>query len=333
MILQQMKRSFPLLFFMASVAQTQENDSTIVAPKDTSFTVSSAYLKAREQYPFISIVKPKLPDGVTAEENIVYCTIGRRKLHLDLFVPTRQQGTTCAAVIFVHGGGWRSGDKSQSVPMAQWLAARGYVTAAVEYRLSTEALYPAAVHDLKAAIRWLRANAAMYNIDPQKIAALGCSAGGQLVALLGTTNGVEKFEGAGGFAEFSSEVQAVVDIDGILDFTKPESRLYDDDPKKPSAAAYWFGGSYRQRPDLWKDASSLFYVDEKTAPIVFINSSLPRFHAGRDEMIDKLKALGIYYEVHTIPDTPHPFWLFHPWFERTCELAGGFLNKVFKKEE
>jgi pectinesterase len=316
----------------ASVAQGQQKDSTVLIPRDTSFTVYSAYGKAREQYPFISIVKPELREGVVADENGVYSKIGKRELHLDLFYPVEQKAQTYPGVILVHGGGWRSGDKSQSVPMAQWLAARGYVTAAVEYRLSTEALYPAAVHDLKAAIRWMRANAARYKINPAKIAALGCSAGGQLVALLGTTNGLEKFEGTGGHANYSSGVQAVVDIDGILDFTKPESRLYDDDPKKPSAAAYWFGGSYREKPELWKDASSLFYVNEKTAPIIFINSSLPRFHAGRDEMIEKLEALGIYYEVHTIPDTPHPFWLFHPWFEKTCELVVGFLDKVFKND-
>ncbi len=325
-----MKKAFLLLFISASVASGRQKDSTAIILRDTSFTVYSAYIKAREQYPFISTVKPELPEGVVADDNIVYSKIGKRELHIDLFYPAEQKAQTYPGVILVHGGGWRSGDKSQSVPMAQRLAARGYVTAAVEYRLSTEALYPAAVYDLKAAIRWMRANAIKYKIDPEKIAALGCSAGGQLVALLGATNGLEKFEGPGGHQNYSSDVQAVVDIDGILDFTKPESRLYDDNPKKPSAAAYWFGGSYREKPELWKDASSLFYVNEKTAPIVFINSSLPRFHAGRDEMIEKLKALGIYYEVHTIPDTPHPFWLFHPWFEKTCELVVNFLDNVFK---
>lgn len=321
-----------LLLLFASVAAAQEKDSAGVIARDTSFTVYSAYIKAREQYPFISIVKPELPGGVVAEENVVYSKIGKRELHLDLFYPAEQKAQTYPGVILVHGGGWRSGDKSQAVPMAQWLAARGYVTAAVEYRLSTEALYPAAVHDLKAAIRWMRANASTYKINPEKIAALGCSAGGQLAALLGATNGLENFEGNGGHENYSSDVQAVVNIDGILDFTKPESRLYDNDPKKPSAAAYWFGGSFREKPELWTHASSLFYVNKKTAPIIFINSSLPRFHAGRDEMIDKLKALGIYYEIHTIPDTPHPFWLFHPWFEKTCEMAVNFLDKVLKND-
>jgi len=326
------KNAFLFLLVIASVAAAQEKDSAGAIARDTSFTIYSAYIKAREQYPFISIVKSELPKGVVAEENVVYSKIGKRGLHLDLFYPAEQKAQTYPGVILVHGGGWRSGDMSQAAPMAQRLAARGYVTAAVEYRLSTEALYPAAVHDLKAAIRWMRANASKYKINPDNIAALGCSAGGQLVALLGATNGLAKFEGTGGHANYSSDVQAVVDIDGILDFTKPESRLYDNDPKKPSAAAYWFGGSYQEKPELWKDASSLFYVNEKTAPISFINSSLPRFHAGRDEMIEKLKVLGIYYEVHTLPDTPHPFWLFHPWFEKTCELVVNFLDKIFKND-
>jgi acetyl esterase/lipase len=95
----------------------------------------------------------------------------------------------------IHGGGWRSGDRSHNNTLAGRLAAKGFVAIPVEYRLSTEALYPAAVHDVKAAIRWIRANAKKYGVDPNRIAVLGFSAGGQLAALVGTTNGQATFEG------------------------------------------------------------------------------------------------------------------------------------------
>ena len=92
----------------------------------------------------------------------------------------------------------------------------------------------------------------------------------------------------------------------------------------------WFGALYKDKPEIWKEASPINHVDAKTAPILFVNSSLERFHAGRDEMISRMNKLGIYSEVHTIPDTPHPFWLFHPWFEEASECIGRFLDKTLK---
>jgi pectinesterase len=294
--------------------------------RDTSFTVFSAAEKLKHEYPFALLVLPELPNGVIVKENLVYASYGKRELHLDVF--RSEDKSAHPAVILIHGGGWRSGDRFQGIPMAQRLAARGYVAVTVEYRLSIEALYPAAVYDLKAAVRWLRAHAVEYAIDSTKIAVLGCSAGGELAAFLGTTNGDHKYEGAGGSAGHSSAVQAVVDIDGILDFTDPAESGKDTIPGKPSAGSYWFGGPLREKRELWMEASPLAHVDAKTAPIVFINSSLDRFHAGRDAMIEKMNALGIHSEVHTIPNTPHPFWFFHPWFEPTCNFAIAFLNKT-----
>jgi len=182
---------------------------------------------------------------------------------------------------------------------------------------------------LKAAIRWIKTNASVYNIDANKIAVLGCSAGGTLAALLGT-NENKKFEDDGENLDYSSEVHAIVDIDGIVDFTNPAESGKDSDPTKPSAGKLWFGYSFKENPSVWKEASPLNQVNEKTAPIIFINSSQNRFHAGRDEMIEKLKSLNIYYEVQTIPDTPHTFWLFHPWFETTVNYTVTFLNYIFK---
>ncbi|GGF07112.1 alpha/beta hydrolase [Hymenobacter cavernae] len=299
------------------------------AQRDTSFTVYSAFVKAKKNYPDISIARPAAPASIQSKMNLTYCTLGARSLQLDIFYPKAKRKKGYPAVLFIYGGGWRSGERSQHVPMAQQLAAKGYVTVTADYRLSTEALYPAAVHDLKAAIRWLRANARQYPIDTTRIAVWGFSAGGQLASLIGTTNGDAQFEGDACNKSHSSSVQAIVDVDGTLAFIHPESGE-GNDSKGPSAATYWFGVSKTEKPDLWHQAGALNHVTAKTPPIVFINSAVDRMHAGREDMIKKLDTYHIYHETHTFPNSPHPFPLFNPWFEPTLSYTAAFLDKVFK---
>jgi len=165
-----------------------------------------------------------------------------------------------------------------------------------------------------------------------RIAVMGGSAGGTLAALLGTTGDRKEFEGKGGtHPGYSTAVQAIVAIDGIVDFTDSVESGKDLDPAKPSAGKMWFGSTYHDRPELWKEASPLTWASAVTPPIMFINSSIDRFHAGRDAMIAKLNALGVYSEVHTLQGTPHPFWLFHPWFKETSTLVAAFLNRTLHK--
>ncbi len=296
-------------------------------PRDTSYTLHSAYQKLHKKYPFIKPVQALLPEGVLSKEEVVYRRLGDRALHLDLYYPAQADSIKkYPGVVLIHGGGWRTGDKSLAAPMAQQLAAQGYVTATVEYRLSLEAPYPAAVHDLKAAIRWLRAQAGNFPLDTTQIAVYGTSAGGQLAALIGTTNNMEKLEGGGDFLEHSSAVQAIVDVDGVLAFKHPES-------EEGSMAAQWLGGTYAEAPEQWEEASALSHVGKETPPVLFISSSFPRFHAGKADMIQVLEAAGIYYESYAVPDTPHSFWLFHPWFEPTLRYTADFLDKVLKPKD
>jgi len=267
-----------------------------------------------------------MPKGVKSKENVVYSTTGNRELLADVFYPAKKTKKGYPMVIMIFAGGWKSGDKSQNVPIAQQLAAKGYVAVTIEYRLLPEAPYPAAVHDVKEAIRWLRANAPKYNADESRIATLGMSAGGQLATLAGTTNGIKKFEGKTGNTKHSSDVQAIVNIDGILAFKHPES-------VEGKVAGEWLGGMYEEKPENWIEAAPLTHAGKNTPPILFINSSIPRFHAGRDDMIKILNGFGIYSEVHTLADTPHPFWFFHPWFEPTINYTVKFLDKVFKNNK
>ena len=154
---------------------------------------------------------------------------------------------------------------------------------------------------------------------------MGCSAGGQLAALIGTTNNNPAFEDQPGDSKYTSTVQAVIDIDGILAFKHPES-------EEGATAALWLGGTYEEKPENWTQASALTHVDAHTVPFLFINSSQPRFHAGQDGMIRKMNELGIYSEVHSFPDTPHPFWFFNPWFEPMMDHIYHFLDQRHKKK-
>ncbi|GAB4034360.1 alpha/beta hydrolase fold domain-containing protein [Spirosoma gilvum] len=297
--------------------------------RDTSFTVQKSYAQEKKHHPEITLADSTLPNGVRVVRNIAYSTpVANRKLLLDVYAPATTASKPLPAILMVHGGGWRSGDRSHNNVLAGQLAAKGFVAIPVEYRLSPEALYPAAVHDVKAAIRWMRANARTYNIDPKRIAILGFSAGGQLAALVGSTNKNPAFEEKKENAKYSSDVQAIVDIDGVLAFIHPES-AEGNDSKSISAGTYWFGYSKAEKPELWQEASALNHIDKRTPPILFINSSVDRMHAGRDDLIAKLKPFGTYSEVHTFPNAPHTFMFFNPWFTPTLTYINDFLYKVW----
>jgi pectinesterase len=203
----------------------------------------------------------------------------------------------------------------------------GYVCFTPEYRLSTEALYPAGVSDIKSVIRWVRKNAVKYNIDTGKIVVAGHSAGGELAAMMGATNNIAGFEGDGCNKNTSSRVNAVIDIDGLLAFIHPESGE-GDDSKRTSAATNWFGYSKSENPELWKQGSPLTHAGPHVPPTLFINSNVARMHAGRDDYIKILNEFNIYSEIKSF-DAPHSFCLFDPWFDLTIKYIDGFLKKVF----
>ncbi|WP_167615901.1 alpha/beta hydrolase [Maribellus sediminis] len=322
-----MKILLHLLFIVPVVGLSQISGEDF--PRDTSFNVHDTYLKERKYYPFIEPVKAFQFPGVQEKRDVAYYSFGKRKLHADVFYPS-DKSETYPGIILIHGGGWASGDKSHLVPLAQKLAEHGYVTACVEYRLSPEALYPAAVIDLKTAVKWLKINASEFGCDSSQIAVLGTSAGATLAGLLATTGGKNMFPSHNLGGNASDRVQALVNIDGVLDFTTPSESAKDDDPAKPSSGARWFGATYKQKPELWKEASAVNYVDAETPPSIFINSKNARFHAGRGDFLKVLDQHKIYNEVHTIPKTPHPFWLFYPWFDETWPKVVDFLNYSFK---
>lgn len=317
-----------LLLFSAQFCMAQ-NQTGVTGIPDTSFSTNSAYRYLIKRMPDIKVVPEMKSPLVNEKKNLVYCAVKGRNLHLDAFSPVAKSKSPRPAVLIVHGGGWRSGNRQQHIPLAQRLAALGFVCFTVEYRLSTEALYPAAVNDLKSAIRWLRTQKQQFHIDTTKIAILGFSAGGELAAFVGATNQDPRFKENACHAGLSDAVQGIVDIDGTLSFVHPDSGE-GDDSKSTSAATYWFGFGKKEDPALWEAASPLSYAGKNTPPILFLNSSVVRMHAGRDDFRKILDQHGIYSEVHTFEDAPHTFCLFEPWFEPTVQYIDVFLKKIFK---
>ncbi|WP_231759947.1 alpha/beta hydrolase fold domain-containing protein [Microbulbifer elongatus] len=308
----------------------EQAEPIVRIPLDDSFNVQSAFNKARKTYPDIQVARVAPGQGTEVLRDVVYRRVGTRALHLDLFLPEGwQPASDRPAVLLVHGGGWRSGNRTLQEPMARYLANRGFVTATVEYRLSPEARYPAGVQDVKSALGWLRAQAGRYGIDPERVAVIGASSGAQIATLVGVTPGLPIFETVQSAGKDS--VQAIVNLDGIVSFTTPMALQHEDDPRKnPSAAGAWFGGRYQNVPDLWHQASPLEYAGAGAPPTLFVNSSHPRFHAGRDQYIARLSEAGVVTEVMTHVDAPHPYWLFEPWFTPTAERVYGFLNRVMQ---
>ena len=305
-------------------------------PRDTTFALWSTFVKTRKKHPEVSVLAPSLPAGVRVEENVAYTefetALGPRPLRCDVFRP--DDDGVYPAVIMIHGGGWNSGNRGLQVPMAQRLAAAGFVAIPVEYRLIPEALYPAGLEDVKTAVRWTRANAERYGIDGEHIALLGCSAGAQLATLAGVTNGSSRHEGSGAYAGVPSDVQGVVSIDGIATFVTDSNleSVREHIARKGTRPvnAQWLGGTYEEVPERWEEASALNWITERSPPVCFINSELPRYSEGRDVLRARYAALGIATEAHRTGAPFHPFWLFHPYAEGTLGAAIPFLTRVLK---
>ena len=228
-------------------------------------------------------------------KNLQYAEVDGKPLLLDLYLPEKPEGSPL--VIWVHGGGWKGGSKQNC--FVKWLSNFGYTVASINYRLVDIAKWPAQLHDCKGAIRWLRANAQTYGYNPDCVIAAGASAGGHLVALLGTTGDSEELEGnVGGNSEQSSRVQAVVDYYGATDFLL-RSRTQSWKVNKLGSVVYnLLGGPANQLVDKAKQASAKFHVTPNDAPLLV-------FHGGKDTtvLMNQTDAIEEAYKKHNLPVT------------------------------
>lgn len=247
---------------------------------------------------------PTVPDTVVFEEGIEYSAPDGVSLALNLARPKEAQGTL-PAVLCIHGGGFRAGSREGYDQLCVRLAERGYVAATISYRLAPRHRFPAAVHDTKAAVRWLRANAPRLGVDPQRIGVTGGSAGGHLAQFLGVTAHVPRFEGDGGHPGESSAVTCVVNVYGPSDFTKSYGRSVDAHEVLP----LWFGGNLDTHRALHVQGSPLYWVTPDAAPTLCIHGTEDAYvaHEQAEWLIDKLRAATVDAELLSLEGAGHGF--------------------------
>lgn len=298
-------------------------DTTYAA--DKRYSIISTYHKLISQYPNITLPDLNLPENIKHNVGLPYKRISHRDLVLDIF-SLKNLEKKQPLIMLIHGGGWKSGQISLMKPLAIGLAKHGYIVATPSYSLSGEAKYPEAYYDLVDALFWLKEHAQEYNIDKNKVVLAGTSAGGQLAALLAYSGG--RLIG-NSFSINEYKVQALLNIDGLSNFTSPEALYYENDPNKnPSSAGAWFGGSYEIVPELWRQASPSYYISNNAPPTLFLNSSKTRFHAGRDDAIKQLTQFGIESKIVKLENSPHSFWLLNPWLAPSIKECVDFLENT-----
>ena len=266
-----------------------------------------------------------VPATVRVVRDVVYAEYGSRQLKLDIYRPPDSTAKRLVpGVIAVRGGNWQGGAKETYGFIAGNIANAGFVAVSIEYRASGEAKFPAAVHDVKAAVRWMRANAATYGIDPRAIGAVGGSAGAHLVALVGTSAGVKDLEGSGGHAAASSEVQAVVAMACPCNLLRA-SRTADDTP-----LARFIGSPLQSHLDVLKAASPVTYVSRRSPPLLLMHSQTdPAVAFERSvEIEDLYEQAGAPVSLKIIDALDvHAFWNQTRFFPETLAHTVEFLRK------
>ncbi len=243
-----------------------------------------------------------VPEGVKFERAIEFANPAEQHLQLDIAMP--QGEGPFPAVLCIHGGGFRAGTREGFDGLCVTLAQQGYVAVTITYRLAPAFRFPAAVHDSKAAVRWLRANAAKYHIDPARIGVTGGSAGGHLAQFLGVTAGVSEFEGEGN-CEQSSAVQCVVNLYGPSDFTQSYGKSVDAAEVLP----LFLGGNLEQKRREHIVASPLYWVTPDAAPTLCIHGTEDKYVAFEQAvwLVDRLKASAVEVELLKMEGAGHGF--------------------------
>ncbi len=245
-----------------------------------------------------------VPATVVFEKNVEYTNPDDQHLAMNIARPKTGTGPF-PAVLCIHGGGFRAGNREGYNALCLKLAEHGFVAATTSYRLAPKYQFPAAVHDVKAAVRWLRGNAPTYKIDPNRIGVTGSSAGGHLAQFLGVTAGVPEFEGTGGNAQQSSAVTCVVNVYGPSDFTKSYGKSVDAHEVLP----LWFGGNLDQERHKHIIGSPLPWVTPNAAPTLLIHGTEDKYVAYEQAlwMRDRLEASGVDVELITMDGAGHGF--------------------------
>jgi len=241
---------------------------------------------------------------IEVHRDLVYATAADADLKLDLALSKAGKGPS-PAVVFLHGEGWRAGNRQQMNHFIEGMARLGYVGVTPDYRLVPGARFPAQVEDCKAAIRWLRAHAAEYGVRADRIGVVGFSAGGHLAAMLGLTGTQDGLESAGGNADPSSRIQAVVSFFGPTDFS---TRDWPVDLEREVIVPF-LGGSWTDRPDVYRKASPISHVSAQAPPFLFLHGTddklVPVDQSRR--LADRLNRQGVPAQVIAFEGEGHGF--------------------------
>ena len=263
---------------------------------------------------------PKLPDGTTADRDVAYGSHERQKL--DVYVP-RGDGPF-PLVLWVHGGAWEGGSKESAGPVAHLLG-RGYAIASTNYRLSRHALFPAQIHDVKGAVRYLRANAKKYKLDPDRFGVAGGSAGGHLVALLGTSGDVKELEGDVGPKDAGSRVQCVLDFFGPTDLARMSPPKGRENP-----ITRLLGGAPADKKELAAQANPITFVSKDDPPFLIVHGDKDAVvpHSQSELLHEALRKAGVDSTLMIVPDAGHGNGIFTRELMKTY---AEFFDKHLKK--
>lgn len=261
---------------------------------------------------------------ITVIKDIEYATYQDRgqtkSLLLDLYLPQTRTIEPSPLLIYIHGGGWR--EFSKEICPGEIVAQKGWAIACINYRYSTEAIFPAQIHDAKGAVRWLRANAKQYNLDPERFGAWGASAGGHLSALLGTSEGVAALEGSHGNGEYSSGIRAVSNWYGPTDFTKVTpafTKPISPEVLKEYRGQPWYlytvvttqllGGLVTQKPELTQAANPIAYIDPQDPPFMVLHGDLDKIVpvSQSEILVTALESQGVPVTFVRKPEMTHSY--------------------------
>ena len=272
--------------------------------------------------------RPEIPEGVTCELKKVFGVTGGRELTADVFTPEKIPDKPRPAIVFLHGGSWMSGGPSQFHSHSGILASRfGFFAMSVDYRMSGEAQFPAALQDSKCAVRWVRSQIESQNIDPNRVAICGGSAGGHLSSMILTTMGVEKYEGDAGSNEFSSDVNLGILFNGEYDMWDLLEKGSLIEPMKD-----FMGGTPEEIPEVYDELSSIKYVHKDVPPVLSLHGTedLCVSHHQALAFHEKLKSVGVHSEVEIYEGKPHAWFNREPDRSTTTDRMIEFLIEQFK---
>lgn len=268
----------------------------------------------------------RIPEGIAYERNLEFGRGGEQRLQLDLARP-QQLVEPAPCIVVIHGGAWRGGNRGSHTDLILKLAQAGYVAATIQYRFCPQNPFPAQIEDAKCAVRYLRAHADRYRIDPARVGAIGFSAGAHLAMLLGAMGPRDGLEGEGGWQEFDSQVQVVVAYFGPTDLSAD-----DLPPVSQQLVRDFIGGTREERVEAYKAASPVTYASKGDAPLLI-------FQGTRDPLVPHTQAYRMV-EALTRAEVPGRVELLigqaHGWggkeLDQTVEQSFKFFDRYLLRQ-